>query len=141
MVCLTQYHAQLHSLTKIVQITLPIGNILLFPKPPYKIISPSKAQKLIQKGHLCSIVDVTITSNKKPDPSSVPIVNEYHEVFSDDLLKLQPDREIEFEINLKSGVTPISKTPERMALLELKELKAQIQELLDKKFTRPSSSP
>lgn len=85
-------------------------------------------------GHLCSIVDVTITSEQKPDLSSVPVVKEYPNVFPDDFPSIPPDREIEFEINFKLGARLISKTPYRMARLELKELKAQIQELLDKKI-------
>ena len=52
-----------------------------------------------------------------------------------------PEREIEFEINLLPGVLPISQAPYRMAPVELKELKVQLQELLDKGFIRPNFSP
>ncbi|KAL5545187.1 hypothetical protein UlMin_008971 [Ulmus minor] len=54
---------------------------------------------------------------------------------------LPPDREIQFEIELLPGTAPISKAPYRMAPAELKELQAQLQDLLDKKFIRPSHSP
>ncbi|RVW73048.1 putative mitochondrial protein [Vitis vinifera] len=54
---------------------------------------------------------------------------------------LPPEREVEFTIDLAPGTTPISKAPYRMAPLELKELKIQLQELLDKGFIRPSVSP
>ena len=50
-------------------------------------------------------------------------------------------REIEFEIELVPGAEPVSKAPYRMAPAELKELKAQLQELLDLGFIRPSYSP
>src|SRR5262249_38028824 len=50
-------------------------------------------------------------------------------------------REIEFNIELLPGTNPISITPYRMAPIELKELKVQLQDLLDKGFIRPSSSP
>ena len=49
--------------------------------------------------------------------------------------------EVEFTIELVSGTTPISKAPYQMALLELKELKTQLQEMLDRGFIRPSVSP
>ena len=56
-------------------------------------------------------------------------------------LQLPPDREIEFVIDVIPGTTPISKAAYRMAPTELKELKLQLQELLDKGFIRPSFSP
>ena len=54
---------------------------------------------------------------------------------------LPPEREIEFEIKLLLITAPTSQTPYRMALAELKELKVQLQGLLDKGFIRPSFSP
>ncbi|KAL5551368.1 hypothetical protein UlMin_001544 [Ulmus minor] len=54
---------------------------------------------------------------------------------------LPPNREIQFEIELLPGTAPISKAPYRMAPAELKELQAQLQDLLDKRFIRPSHSP
>ena len=62
------------------------------------------------------------------------MVNEFLEIFLEDLSGLPPERELEFEIELMPETTPISKTPYRMALVELKELKVQLQELLDKGF-------
>jgi hypothetical protein len=54
---------------------------------------------------------------------------------------MPPDRDIEFAIELQPGTTPISKRPYRMPPAELAELKKQLQELLDKRFIRPSTSP
>ena len=68
-------------------------------------------------------------------------MREFPDVFPEDLLGLPPDREIEFSIDLLPGSSPISKAPYQMALAELRELKAQLQELLDKGFIRPSVSP
>ena len=61
-------------------------------------------------------------------------------MFVDDLPGLSPIREVDFIIELTSGITPISKTPYRMAPAELKELKDQLQKLLDKGFICPSVS-
>jgi hypothetical protein len=52
-----------------------------------------------------------------------------------------PDRDIEFAIELQPGTAPISKRPYRMPPAELAELKKQLQELLDKGFIHPSTSP
>jgi len=69
------------------------------------------------------------------------VVQEFLDVFPKDLPGLPPDREIEFYNELAPGTAPISKAPYRMALAELKELKIQLYELLDKGFIRPSISP
>ncbi|TYJ98730.1 pol protein [Cucumis melo var. makuwa] len=73
--------------------------------------------------------------------SSESVVREYLDIFPDELPGLLPPREIDFTIELESGTTPISRAPYRMALAELKELKVQLQELLNKGFIRPSVSP
>jgi hypothetical protein len=71
----------------------------------------------------------------------IPVVCEYVDVFPDELLGMPPDRDIEFAIELQPGTTPISKRPYRMPPAEFAELKKQLQELLDKGFIRPSTSP
>jgi hypothetical protein len=71
----------------------------------------------------------------------IPVVCEYTDVFPDELLGMPPDRDVEFVIELQPGTAPISKRPYRMPPKELAELKTQLQELLDKGYIRPSSSP
>jgi hypothetical protein len=73
--------------------------------------------------------------------SEVPGVNEFFDVFPEELPGMPPDRDIEFVIELKPGTTPIYKTPYRMATPELAELKEHVKELLEKGFIFPSSSP
>ncbi|KAL0537111.1 hypothetical protein IC582_026081 [Cucumis melo] len=73
--------------------------------------------------------------------SSEPVVRDYPDVFPEELPGLPPHREVEFAIELEPGTVPISRAPYRMAPAELKELKVQLQELLDKGFIRPSVSP
>jgi hypothetical protein len=68
------------------------------------------------------------------------VVNEFPDVFSEELLGMTPIRDIEFVIELKPGTTPIYKTPCRMATPELAELKLHNKELLEKGFIHPSSS-
>jgi hypothetical protein len=69
------------------------------------------------------------------------VVCEYHDVFPDELSGMPPDMDIEFAIELQPRTAPISKRPYRMPPAELVELKKQLQELLDKGFIRPSTSP
>ena len=61
--------------------------------------------------------------------------------FPEDLPGLPPDREVEFSIELEPSTAPISRCPYRMAPKELVEMKKQLEELLEKGFIRPSSSP
>ena len=62
-------------------------------------------------------------------------------MFLEELPGLPPQREIEFSIDVVSGATLASITPYRMAMVELKELKLQLQELLEKRFIHSSVSP
>jgi hypothetical protein len=73
--------------------------------------------------------------------SEVPVVNEFPDVFPEELKGMPPDRDIEFVIELKPGTAPIYKTPYRMTTLELAELKKHIKKLLEKGFIQPRSSP
>ena len=76
-----------------------------------------------------------------PSIESVLIVREFLDVFPADLPGMTPDRDIDFCIDIEPGTHPISIPPHRMALAELRELKAQLQQLLNKGFIRPSASP
>jgi hypothetical protein len=69
------------------------------------------------------------------------VVCEYADVFPDELPGMPPHRDIKFTIELQPGTAPISMRPYRMPPAELAELKKQLQELLDKGFIRPCTSP
>jgi hypothetical protein len=73
--------------------------------------------------------------------SEVLVVNEFPDVFPEELPGMPPDRDIKFVIELKSGTTPIYKTPYRMATPELAKLKEHNKKFLEKGFIHPSSSP
>ena len=72
---------------------------------------------------------------------NIPVVCDYPDVFTEVYSGLPPDREFEFSIDLVPGTKPIHKAPYRMALAELKELKEQLQKLMDRGFIHPSVSP
>nr|GEV86904.1 putative reverse transcriptase domain-containing protein [Tanacetum cinerariifolium] len=71
----------------------------------------------------------------------VPIVQEFPEVFPENLPCLPPARPVEFQIDLIPGAAPVARSPYRLAPSEMKELSKQLQEISDKGFIRPSSSP
>ena len=105
------------------------------------MISAISARCLLQKGckgYLAHIVD---TRSSEVGFEDVPVVRDFPDVFPDDLPGLPPEREIDFPIDLVPGTSPISLPPYRMAPAELKELKTQLQELVDRGFIRPSISP
>nr|GEX09799.1 retrotransposon protein, putative, Ty3-gypsy subclass [Tanacetum cinerariifolium] len=62
----------------------------------------------------------------------VPIIQDFPEVFPEDLLGLPPARPIEFQIDLIPGAAPVARAPYRLAPSEMKELSEQLQELSDK---------
>nr|GFC09281.1 putative reverse transcriptase domain, aspartic peptidase domain protein [Tanacetum cinerariifolium]GFC09705.1 putative reverse transcriptase domain, aspartic peptidase domain protein [Tanacetum cinerariifolium] len=106
-----------------------------------KLISAMKARTLISygcQGFLASVMD---TSLESPNIENLSVVREFADVFLDELHGLPPAREIEFGIELIPRAEPISKAPYRMAPVELKELKEQLQEMLENGFIRPSVSP
>ena len=69
------------------------------------------------------------------------VVREYPDIFPEDIPEFPLEREIDFTIELVPGTGSISIALYRMSPLELTELKKQIEELLEKRFIRPSASP
>jgi hypothetical protein len=83
----------------------------------------------------------TVNQLKGTSIEDIEIVNEYPDVFPDELPGMPPERDIEFIIELLPRIAPIAKRPYRMGVNELAELKKQIRELQDKGYVQPSSSP
>jgi hypothetical protein len=71
----------------------------------------------------------------------IHVVWEFLDVFPNDLPGMPPERVIEFKIELQPGMTPIAKAPYKMSPVDMKELKIQLQGLLDKGYIHPSTSP
>ncbi|TYJ96729.1 ty3-gypsy retrotransposon protein [Cucumis melo var. makuwa] len=106
-----------------------------------QVISAMRASKLLSQGTWSILASLVDTREVDISLSSEPVVRDYLDVFPEELPGLPPHREIEFVIKLEPGTVPIFRAPYRMATVELKELKVQLQELLDKGFIRPSVSP
>ena len=89
-----------------------------------------KANKMLRKsypGYLAYAIEVRASGSRLED---IPVVKQFSDVFPEDLPGIPLDREIDFQIELAPGTEPISKAPYRMAPLELKELKVQMEELV-----------
>ncbi|GKD20830.1 putative reverse transcriptase domain-containing protein [Tanacetum coccineum] len=95
----------------------------------------------------CDVFLAHITTKEAKDKSEekrledVPIVRDFPKVFPEDLPSIPPVRQVEFQIDLVPGAAPVARAPYRLAPSEMKELVEQLQELSDKGFIRPSSSP
>ena len=83
----------------------------------------------------------SVATLDKKEAKDVPVVQEFLDVFPEELPGMPPDREIEFTIDIIPGTSPISKRAYRMSAEELKELRKQLDELEEKGFIRPSVSP
>ncbi|GJS71939.1 putative reverse transcriptase domain-containing protein [Tanacetum coccineum] len=149
---LAKYHALIICDEKIVRI--PYGDeVLIIRGDDYdggsnsklNIISCTRTQKYMQKG--CQVYLAEVTSKKNEDKSEekrledVSIVQEFLKVFQEDFPRLPPARQVEFQIDLVPGAAPVARAPHRLAPAELQELSTQLQELSDRGFIRPSSSP
>ncbi|GKA56368.1 putative reverse transcriptase domain-containing protein [Tanacetum coccineum] len=124
---LTKYHAVIVCDEKLVRV--PFGNEILIIRGDgsnnenesrLNIISCTKTQKYLLKG--CHVFLANIIAKK-------------------DLPGIPPARQVEFQIDLVPGAAPVARAPYRLAPSEMKELSDQLQELSDKGFIRPSSSP
>ncbi|GKB80378.1 putative reverse transcriptase domain-containing protein [Tanacetum coccineum] len=149
---LAKNHAVIVCDEKIVRI--PYGNEILIvqgdksdkeKKSTLSIISCVKAQKYIEKGCQLFLAQVMVkeTEDKSKEKrlEDVPTVRDFPEVFPEDLPGLPPTRQVEFQIDLVPGAAPVARAPYRLAPSEMEELSTQLQELSDKGFIRPSSSP
>ena len=81
------------------------------------------------------------TGDETPRLEDYQVLQEFKDVFPDEIPGLPPKRDIDFTIEVVPGAALVSKTPHRMSTPEMLELKMQLQELLEKKYIRLSVSP
>ncbi|XP_065854728.1 uncharacterized protein [Euphorbia lathyris] len=142
---LASYHPSLNCYSKLVTFKIPGEIEFQFQgdrsMAPHSLISAIAARRLLYKNCEGFLAYVKDTQTKGVDLENVDVVNEFADVFPEDLAGLPPERVIDFCVDLAPETRPISMPPYRMAPAELKELKEQLQDLLDKGFIRPSVSP
>ncbi|GJQ96502.1 putative reverse transcriptase domain-containing protein [Tanacetum coccineum] len=91
----------------------------------------------------CQVFMIQVMEKKADEKrlEDISVVKEFPDVFPEDLPGIPPVRQVEFQIDLIPGATPIARTPYRLAPSEMQELSNQLQELTDRGFIRPSTSP
>eukprot|EP00253_Pinus_taeda_P030209 PITA_30209 len=106
-------------------------------------ITASQLAKCIKKK--CQIYAIQVGYANQKDKTAmlgnIPVVQEFADVFLEEVPGLPPKRYVDFTIELILGAAPMSRAPYRMSVPELTELKMQLQELLDKNYIHPSVSP
>ncbi|GJR99664.1 putative reverse transcriptase domain-containing protein [Tanacetum coccineum] len=149
---LAKYHAVIVCVEKIVRIPFGYENLIVRGdgssnkyETRLNIISCTKAQEYLMKGRHVFLANFTATKDEEKSKEKrledVPVVQEFPDVFPEDLPGIPPTRQVEFRIDLVPGATPIARAPYRLAPSKMKELAEQLQELTNKGFIRPSSSP
>nr|GEV88308.1 putative reverse transcriptase domain-containing protein [Tanacetum cinerariifolium] len=149
---LRRHHAVIVCDEKLVRVTFGNETLVFREAESYirresrlTVISCSKVQEYRAKG--CHVFLAQISTTKEDDKSEgkhvkdVPIVQDFPEVFPENLPGLPPARPVEFQIDLIPGAAHVARAPYRLAPSEMKELSEQLQELSNKGFIRPSSSP
>ena len=99
-----------------------------------------EAKRLLYKGYEAYLAHVIDNLSSEVTLDNEPVMCEFPNVFFKDLLSLPLDQELEFGIELLPGSAHISIPLYRMVSTELKELKTQLQDLIDKGFIRSSVS-
>jgi hypothetical protein len=97
--------------------------------------------KVILHLHAVSHIKASLHHVVEIKLEDIHVVQEFPDVFPDDLPGMPPESAIKFKIELQPGTAPIAKVPYKMLLVEMKELKIQLQGLLDKGYIHPSTSP
>ncbi|GJU37597.1 putative reverse transcriptase domain-containing protein [Tanacetum coccineum] len=120
---------------------------VIIVRPGKKMSTNHNVTSSRSNGKGCQVFLAQISAKKEEDKSEgkqikdVPIVRDFPKVFPEDLPGLPLARPVEFQIDLIPGAAPVARAPYRLAPSKMKELSEQLQELSDKGFIRPSSSP
>ncbi|XP_076956461.1 uncharacterized protein LOC143631654 [Bidens hawaiensis] len=146
---LTLNHVEVVCFDKFLHIPFQDGRILKVfgstPASKLNLKSCFQAQRYLRKKYVVFLALVVEKEKEKRKIQDIPIVRDFPDVFLDDVVGLPPIRQVEFRIDLVPdlvpGANPVDKAPYRLAPSEMQELSSQLQELSDKCFIRPSSSP
>ena len=109
--------------------------------PMLNVISAMQARSFLMKGCEGFLALALDSKGGQVNLENIPVIKEFLYMFPEELLGFPPEIEVDMSIEVVQGTTPISRAPYHMAPTKLKELKTQLQELLDKGFGRLSVSP
>ena len=102
--------------------------------PMSNVISAMQARRFLRQGCEAFLALVLDSKMGQVNLEDILVIKEFLDVFHEELPGLPPEREVDLNIEVLYGTTPISRAPYRMDPTELKELKNQIHEILDKGF-------
>ncbi|GKA68758.1 putative reverse transcriptase domain-containing protein [Tanacetum coccineum] len=141
---LSKYHARIICDEKVIHIPIN-GETLIIrgdqSKTRLSLISCIKTERYISRGCQVFVIQVMEKKSDEKRLEDIPVVREFPEVFPEDLPGLPPVRQVEFQIDLIPRAAPVARAPYRLAPSEMQELSNQLQELSDRGFIRPSTSP
>ncbi|XP_076925383.1 uncharacterized protein LOC143588194 [Bidens hawaiensis] len=129
---LSQHHASIVCNQKIVQFLSPAGKqVCVYGERKNDIIicSMKKARNYLKHGHQAFLAYVIDTKAKGKELDQVPVINEFPDIFPDELPGVPHEREVEFKIDLVPGAKPVAKSPYRLEPNKMKELMSQFQDL------------
>ncbi|GJY08058.1 putative reverse transcriptase domain-containing protein [Tanacetum coccineum] len=141
---LSKYRAKILCDEKVVHIPID-GETLIIrgdrSKTRLNLISCIKTDRYISRD--CQVFMIQVMEKKSDEKKleDIPVVKEFPDVFPEDLPGIPPVRQVEFQIDLIPRAAPVARTPYRLAPSEMQELSNQLQELTDRGFIRPSTSP
>nr|GEW19723.1 putative reverse transcriptase domain-containing protein [Tanacetum cinerariifolium] len=141
---LSKYHARIICDEKVIHISID-GETLIIrgdrSKTRPNLISCIKTERYISRG--CQILIAQVIEKKSDEKrlEDIPVVREFLEVFPENLPGLPLIHQVEFQINLYPRAAPVARAPCRLAPSEMQELSNQLQELANRGFIRPSTSP
>ena len=102
------------------------------------VISATQARRLMRKGYETFLVVILDSKRDQVEVEKIPVLREFPDVFPEELPGIALEREVDLSIKIVPGTTPMSRAPYRVDPTKLKELKSQLQELMDKGFIRPN---
>ncbi|GJY80391.1 putative reverse transcriptase domain-containing protein [Tanacetum coccineum] len=141
---LSKYHARIICDEKVVHILINSETLIIRgdqSKTRLSLISCIKTERYISRGCQVFIIQVMEKKSDEKRLEDIPVVKEFPEVFPENLPGLPPVHQVEFQIDLIPGTSPVAQSPYRLAPSEMQELSDQLQELLDQGFIQPSTSP
>jgi len=129
------FGVSINCLTKSITFSKPVDEL------GGKFLTAEQVKKSLDSEACVFMMFASLKESSEKEVGDLPVVQEFPEVFPDDITELPLEREVEFAIDLVPGTSPISIAPYRMSASELGELKKQLDELLEKQFIHPSVSP
>lgn len=107
----------------------------------FMLHAATEVQWILKDGGEAYLAMALNLKQELPKLQDISVVQDFVDMFPEELPHFPPTREVDFVIEVVTGTKPISKAPNQMGFVELKELKAQLKKLLDRGFIRPSVSP